>query len=114
MMHIAELLNDKYGKDTVKLTITDEYYNMADVIREHYELVEYAIQAVRMAGAQEIIKPIRGGTDGSQLSFRGLPCPDFGTGLYGAHGPFEHITVEAMDTVTQILLNVVQLFAEQR
>ena len=114
MKHIAELLNDKYGKDTVKLTITDEYFNMADVIKEHFELVEYAVEAVRMAGEKEIITPIRGGTDGSQLSFRGLPCPDIGTGLYAAHGPFEHITVEAMDKVTQILLNVVQLFAEHK
>ena len=114
MEHIAELLNDKYGKDTVKLTITDEYFNMAEVIKDHYELVEYAIQAVRMTGEKEIIKPIRGGTDGCQLSFRGLPCPDIGTGLYGAHGPFEHITVEAMDKVTQILLNVVQLFEEHK
>ena len=61
-MHIAELLNDRYGKDTVKITITDEYFNMADVIKEHYELIEYAVQAVRMAGEKEIMKPIRGGT----------------------------------------------------
>ena len=114
IMHIAELLNDRYGKDTVKITITDEYFNMADVIKEHYELIEYAVQAVRMAGEKEIMKPIRGGTDGCQLSFRGLPCPDIGTGVYGHHGPFEHITVEALDKVTEILLNVVRLFAEHK
>ena len=113
MRHIAELLNDKYGEGTVVLKLRDEYSNMAEVINQHYELIDYAVQATRMTGHEEIITPIRGGTDGAQLSLRGLPCPDIGTGLYGAHGPYEHITVEAMDTVTQILLNIVQLFTEK-
>ena len=111
--HVASLLNEKYGAGTVTLSLRDQYYNMAEVLKDHMELVDHAVEATRRAGIPEIIMPIRGGTDGSQLSFRGLPTPNLGTGGFGFHGPYEHITAENMDLVTEILLNLVRIFAEQ-
>ena len=113
MAHIAQLLNDHYGPDTVRLEIHDQYYNMADVIADHMDLIENARTAIRQVGLEPRSLPIRGGTDGSQLSFRGLPCPDLSAGYLACHGPFEHVAVEDMDTATEILLNVVKLYANQ-
>lgn len=111
LLHVTQLLNDRYGENTVELTLRDQYYNMLEVIREHWDLVENAREACCQAGVEPKCEPIRGGTDGSQLSFRGLPCPDIAAGYYGAHGPYEHISIEDMDAATQILLNVVKLYA---
>lgn len=112
LAHIVQLLNDRYGEGTVTLELQDQYYNMAEVMVNHMDLVENAKIANEQAGVEPKVVPIRGGTDGSQLSFRGLPCPNLATGSYGYHGPFEHIAVEDMDTMTQILLNIVKLYAK--
>lgn len=107
MRHIEKLINEKYGAGTAKLTLADQYRNMAECLSAHMEVVELAEKAIRKAGLEPVRVPIRGGTDGAQLSFRGLPCPNLGTGGYSFHGPFEHITVEGMDTAVDIILNLI-------
>ena len=107
MRHIEKLINEKYGAGTAKLTLADQYRNMAECLSAHMEVVELAEKAIRKAGLEPVRVPIRGGTDGAQLSFRGLPCPNIGTGGYSFHGPFEHITVEGMDVAVDIMLNLI-------
>lgn len=110
--HIAKVINERYGEGTVALTITDRYYNMAEKVKPHDHLIQNAEAATRAMGVEPLIKPIRGGTDGSKLSYMGLPCPNLGTGGYGYHGPYEHITAEAMDQVAGILVELIRLYAK--
>ena len=106
MRHIEELINEKYGAGTAVLTIREQYRNMAEILEQNMAIVERAEKAIAKAGLTPKRVPIRGGTDGSQLSFRGLPCPNLGTGGYGFHGPYEHITAENMDKAVEILLHI--------
>lgn len=113
MRHAEKLINEKYGPGTVKLILREQYRNMAEKIRpENDYLVEDAVRAIRAAGLVPITDPIRGGTDGAQLSWMGLPCPNLGTGGYAFHGPYEHITAEGMDKCVEILHGIVGLIAE--
>ncbi len=107
MREIERLMNARYGEGTVRLKLKEQYRNMADILCRRMEIVERAERAIRRAGREPVIRPIRGGTDGSQLSFRGLPCPNLGTGGAAFHGPYEHITVEEMDKAVEIILNLV-------
>ena len=84
---------------------------MAEVVAPCMHLVDNAKDAIRELGMEPDISPIRGGTDGAQLSFRGLPCPNLGTGGYAFHGPYEHITAEGMDLAVQVLLGIVKRYA---
>lgn len=111
MHHIADCLNEKYGKDTVDVQIKDSYQNMIEMIKPHFHLVETASEAIRMAGLEPVNVPVRGGTDGARLSWDGLPCPNLGTGGFNFHGPAECITVERMDKSVEILLNIIGLYA---
>ena len=111
MLEITEALNRKYGEGTVTCKIKDQYRNMAEVIAEHPVVVEAALRAIRAAGLEPFSEPVRGGTDGARLSFRGLPCPNLGTGGYAYHGFYEHAVAEEMDTCVEILLQVVKEFA---
>lgn len=113
LRHIEELINAKYGPGTATLTLRDQYRNMAEVIREHYHTVELAQQAIRDAGMEPIVEPIRGGTDGAQLTYRGLPCPNLGTGGFAFHGPFEHVSREGMDKCVEIILHIVERVANE-
>ena len=106
MRHIEELINEKYVAGTAVLTIREQYRNMAEILEQNMAIVERAEKAIAKAGLTPKRVPIRGGTDGSQLSFRGLPCPNLGTGGYGFHGPYEHITAENMDKAVEILLHI--------
>ncbi|MEG2007301.1 MAG: peptidase T [Oscillospiraceae bacterium] len=113
LMHIEKLLNAKYGANTVRVALREQYRNMAEKIRpSYYHLVDNAIEATRAAGVEPILRPIRGGTDGAQLSWEGLPCPNLGTGGFGFHGPYEHISVEGMDKAVEILQNIVSIYAK--
>ena len=102
----AELMNYKYAEDTVSIEIESQYRNMAEVLRDRMEIVEKASAAIEKAGMKPVLRPIRGGTDGAQLSFRGLPCPNLGTGGFGFHGPYEHITAENMEKAVEVILNL--------
>ena len=110
---IAAQMNAKWGCGTVELTITDQYRNMAEIISGCMHLIRNAEEACRRAGVEPLILPIRGGTDGAQLSFKGLPCPNLGTGGHGFHGPYEHITAEGMDAACEVALELVKLYAER-
>ena len=103
---IEKRMKEKYGPDSVKLSITQQYKNMAEVLRDKQDIVLRAERALKKQGLTPDIRPIRGGTDGSQLSFRGLPCPNLGTGGYGFHGPYEHISTAHMDTMVEVVLNL--------
>ena len=109
---IEKDLNEKWGEGTVKLTITDQYQNMAEIIATCMHLIENAKTACENAGVEPQVLPIRGGTDGCQLSFKGLPCPNLGTGGHAYHGPFEHTTVEGMDKATDVIVELVKLYAQ--
>lgn len=110
---IAAYLNEKYGaRFTVDLR--DSYYNMKEKIEPHIEIVERAEAAMRAAGVEPHIVPIRGGTDGAFLSYRGLPCPNLPTGGHNFHGRFEYIPVQAMDKMVEVLVNLVRAPAEGR
>jgi len=112
MEHIAKLLNAKYGAGTVSVALREQYRNMLEVVTPHFEVVEKAREATRKAGIEPVTVPIRGGTDGAQLSFRGLPCPNLPTGSYGHHGPYEHACAEEMDTCVEVMLGIVREFSE--
>ena len=112
LRHIEKNLNEKWGESTVKLTITDQYQNMAEIIAGCMHLIENAKKACENAGVAPLVLPIRGGTDGCQLSFMGLPCPNLGTGGHAFHGPYEHITAEGMDKAVDIVVELVKLYAE--
>ena len=108
---IAKVLNERYAPASVTLTITGQYKNMIEKIRPHMHIVETARRCMEEQGMTPLEVPVRGGTDGAQLSFRGLPCPNLGTGGYAFHGPFEHITAEGMDSVVKVLCGIVKAYA---
>lgn len=108
LRQVEQTINEKYTNGTVELKISESYRNMLEIIENHSYIVEQAQAAIRAVGIEPVSLPIRGGTDGAQLSFRGLPCPNLGTGGDGFHGPFEHITVEAMETVVKILTELMR------
>lgn len=113
LRHIEKTLNEIWGEGTVRLELKEEYQNMEGIIKEHMYLIEYAREACKAAGVAEDISPIRGGTDGCKLSFKGLPCPNLGTGGHGYHGPMEHVTVEGMEAAVQVIVELVKIFAEK-
>ena len=109
---IEQKMNEKYHADTVKLNIQHSYSNMLEVIEKNEYVVAIAKKAIKNVGMEPVSRPVRGGTDGARLSFMGLPCPNLGTGGYGFHGPFEHISVEGMDTAVSVIKEIVKITAE--
>ena len=112
LLHIADYLNGKYGPGTVEVEIKDSYRNMLEKIKPHFHLVENARKAIEKAGLTPEEVPVRGGTDGATLSWKGLPCPNLGTGGFNFHGVCECTTVERMDKATEILLNIVEIYSK--
>lgn len=108
MREIERKINETYGTGTAALTLREQYRNMAEILQHHSDVVEQAKRAIRVVGLTPVSNPVRGGTDGAQLSFRGLPCPNLGTGAYALHGPYEHAIAEQMDVMTEILLHIAQ------
>ncbi len=109
---IEKKMNEKYHADTVKLNIQHSYSNMLEVIEKNEYVVVIAKKAIKNVGLEPVSRPVRGGTDGARLSFMGLPCPNLGTGGYGFHGPFEHISVEGMNTAVSVIKEIVKITAE--
>ena len=103
MRHAAKVINERYGREVVRLSIRDTYYNMAEKIAPHMHLIESAKRAAEKAGMTPFCEPVRGGTDGCRLSEMGLPTPNLCTGGFAYHGKFEHIAVESMDRCTRML-----------
>ena len=103
----------KYGEGVIRAEVTDQYYNMKELILPVKEVVEIAGQAMRAAGVEPIIQPIRGGTDGAKLTYMGLPTPNiFGGGL-NFHGKYEYIPVHSMEKAVEVILNIIHLYAEK-
>lgn len=109
---IEKKMNEKYHADTVTLNIQHSYSNMLEVIEKNEYVVAIAKKAIKNVGLEPVSRPVRGGTDGARLSFMGLPCPNLGTGGYGFHGPFEHISVEGMDTAVSVIKEIVKITAD--
>ena len=103
MRHAAKVINERYGKEIVKLTLQNAYYNMADKIAPHMELVENAKAAAKKAGMEPFVEPVRGGTDGCRLSEMGMPTPNICTGGFAYHGKYEHIAMESMDRCAKMV-----------
>ena len=108
---IEKIMNEKYGEGTVVLTITEQYRNMIEKILPHMHIVDTAKECIKEQGFEPLYVPVRGGTDGAMLSYRGLPCPNLGTAGYAFHGPLEHITAEGMDTVVNVMCAIIKKYA---
>ena len=105
----AEMLNRRYGDGTVTVLLKDSYRNMKEIVEQHPEILERADHAFRANGVEPVVKPIRGGTDGAQLSFRGLPCPNLSTGGYNFHGRKELIPVPSLEKMVDVLVSLVSV-----
>ena len=114
MLQIADWLNGRYGAGTVTVELKDGYRNMIEKIKPHFHLVENARTAIRMAGLEPEEIPVRGGTDGAVLSWKGLPCPNLGTGGFNFHGVYECTTAERMDKAAEVVGNIIALYAKVR
>ena len=111
MTAVVAFLNKKYG-DVVQLELKHQYYNMRQEVEPHFFIVERAIKAIEMAGVTPKVQPIRGGTDGANLSFMGLPCPNIFAGGHNFHGKLEYVPLESMQKASKVILNIIQLFEE--
>ncbi|MBW8382681.1 MAG: peptidase T [Youngiibacter sp.] len=109
----ADKLNEKYGQGTVTVEMKDQYRNMKEMIEPNMFLIDNALKAMEKAGVKPIVKPIRGGTDGAQLSYMGLPCPNIFTGGENYHGKFEFISIPAMEKAVNVIVNLIGIFEEQ-
>ncbi|MDC7996265.1 peptidase T [Altibacter sp. HG106] len=106
MVQLAEELNAQYEREAITVTISDQYYNMREKIEPVMHIVDIAEAAMKAAGITPLIKPIRGGTDGSQLSFKGLPCPNIFAGGHNFHGRYEYVPVESMQKAIEVIVNI--------
>ncbi len=110
MQRVVDYMNGKYGEGTVSLRMEDSYYNMKQQIEPHYFLIENVLKVYEKLDIEPKIQPIRGGTDGSRLSFMGLPCPNLGTGGHNFHGHFEYVCVQSMEKCAEVLIELVKTF----
>ena len=112
ILKCVDFINMKYGEGTATLEVKDQYYNMREQVEPYYFIVEKAIKAMEMADIKPKIQPIRGGTDGANLSFKGLPCPNIFAGGLNFHGKMEFATLENIEKESQVVLNIIKLYAE--
>ena len=108
----AHFINVKYGEGTATLEVKDQYYNMREQVEPYYFIVEKAVKAMEMAGIKPKIQPIRGGTDGANLSFKGLPCPNIFAGGMNFHGKMEFAPLENIEKASEVVLNIIKLYAK--
>ncbi len=107
----AELMNDKYGEETVECIISDQYYNMKEKIDPQMHVIDLVLKAMQECEVAPKVRPIRGGTDGAQLSFRGLPCPNIFAGGVNFHGPYEFVSIQSMEKAMQVIVKICELTA---
>ncbi len=112
VQNIAENINTKYGQGTVTIEVYDEYYNMLEKVKPHQYIIDIAAKAMEQCGVKPSFQSIRGGTDGSRLSYMGLPCPNIFTGGHNFHGPFEYIPIFAMNKAVDVIVNIASLVYE--
>lgn len=107
----AAKINEKYGEDTVKITIKDQYYNMKEKIDPNMHVIDIVLQAMQETGVPPKVEPIRGGTDGAQLSFKGLPCPNIFAGGVNFHGPYEFVSIQVMEKAVDVIVKICEITA---
>ena len=113
MQACAELINQKYGAGTIKVELVDQYRNMLEEIQPVMHIVDTAKEAIQSLGIEPINNPIRGGTDGAQLSYRGLPTPNLFNGGHNYHGPYEYVCLESMQKAVEVILKIIELYTRK-
>ncbi|MBK3515859.1 peptidase T [Carboxylicivirga marina] len=113
MQHLINKINAEYGEGTATVEIKDQYYNMREKVEPVIHVVDYAKEAMEEVGVKPIVKPIRGGTDGSRLSYMGLPCPNIFAGGHNFHGRFEFVPVQSMQKAVEVILKISELVAKK-
>ena len=108
----AEKMNEKYGEGTVEAVVSDQYYNMKEKIDPQMHVIDLVLRAMQEVGVSPKVKPIRGGTDGAQLSFKGLPCPNIFAGGINFHGPYEFVSIQSMEKAMQVVVKICELTGE--
>ena len=111
ILKCADFINGKYGEGVATVELKHQYYNMRKEVEPHYHIIEKAVKAMEMEGITPHIQPIRGGTDGANLSFMGLPCPNIFAGGHNFHGKMEFVPLESMEKASKVILNIISLFA---
>ena len=109
MEHLANKINAEFGLGTATIEIRDQYYNMREKIEPVMHIIDLASAAMERAGVKPKVQPIRGGTDGAQLSFKGLPCPNIFAGGHNFHGRFEYLPVRSMEKACEVIINIVTM-----
>ena len=112
MLRCAEFINAKWGEGTASVELRHQYYNMRKEVEPHYHIIEKAVKAMEMNGIKPKIQPIRGGTDGANLSFMGLPCPNIFAGGHNFHGKMEFVPLESMEAASRVILGILEQFAQ--
>ena len=112
VMRCARLMNEKYGEGTVEAEVSDQYYNMKEKIDSQMHVIDIVLKAMQEVGVAPKVQPIRGGTDGAQLSFRGLPCPNIFAGGVNFHGPHEFVSIQSMEKAMQVIIKICELTAK--
>lgn len=110
---IVGFINEKYGQGTAVLTLTDQYFNMLEKIEENMHVIDIVLKAMQELGVSPKVQPIRGGTDGAQLSFKGLPCPNIFAGGVNFHGPYEFVSIQSMEKSMQVIVKICELIAKK-
>lgn len=112
MQHCVDQMNEKYGEGTVTCEIRDQYYNMKEKIDPQMHVIDLVLHAMQDCGVAPKVKPIRGGTDGAQLSFKGLPCPNIFAGGVNFHGPYEFVSIQSMEKALEVIVRICELTAD--
>ena len=112
MWSVVDMLKKKYGEQVLTLTLKDQYYNMRKMVEPHPQVIDKALEAMRMADVKPLVRPIRGGTDGARLSFMGLPCPNIFAGGMNFHGKFEYCSLDSMEKAMRVIINLAALWAK--
>jgi tripeptide aminopeptidase len=110
---VADFINSKYGNGTIRIELTDQYFNMREMVEPVYHIVDTAIKAMEQVGVKPLVKPIRGGTDGARLSYMGLLCPNLFAGGLNFHGKYEFVPVESMEKASEVMLKIIELYASK-
>lgn len=112
MEDCAQKMNEKYGEGTVEIVIKDQYYNMKEKIEPNMHVIDIVLQAMQETGVAPKVEPIRGGTDGAQLSFKGLPCPNIFAGGVNFHGPYEFVSIQVMKKAVEVIVKICEITAQ--
>ena len=104
-------MNNRYGEGTCTIEVADQYYNMKEMIDPNMHVIDLVLMAMQQSGVAPKVQPIRGGTDGAQLSFKGLPCPNIFAGGVNFHGPYEFVSVQVMEKAMQVIVKICELTA---